>query len=517
MPKEMLMPASETKSETTSDRLFAGALTAVYAAWVIFVALHHEPWRDEADAWLAVRDMGPGQLFHWLGPAGTPGLWYLLIMPLAKLGLPYMAMGMLHVGLAIVVVALIAFCSPFSRPIKVLIAFAYAFSYEYSIVRRSYVLTALLLFLLAMVLAARHRRYVALGILLCLLFNTNAHGFFFAAAIAAVVAVEVIRSPQLSRGAIAGAMIAAFGAALALAQILQPTHAHLPSPGRRWPVLGYILCEAFFPHVQHFSNHQFHFPHGRRLLIYAVFLGLRGAGALVVLAALYLIRRSRETLAVVILGGAAIAYLGVFKWYGGERHAGLLFVLILFGIWIAEQRRRQDPPAAEARHGALLHRLSWAALTASLVVACAEGVLWGYRDVRWDYSGSTQAAMYLRDHKLADTPITCIGAAPVEALLPYLPATRVWYPGREEYGTYVNWGREWEADEHMPQEEALRRIRRQFPSGRYVLIVPAERLRSADAGGYQLLFKNSRYIFDHNEETYFIYLHEDTPALHARK
>src|SRR5207248_1486395 len=108
----------------------------------------------EADVWLAARDMTPVQLFHWLGSAGTPGLWYFLLMPLSKLGLPYVSMTLLHAMIAIVVAALIAFRSPFSRLLKTLILFSYPLAYEYSVVARSYVLTCLWLFLIAMQLRA---------------------------------------------------------------------------------------------------------------------------------------------------------------------------------------------------------------------------------------------------------------------------------------------------------------------------------------------------------------------------
>src|SRR5690242_7219417 len=84
-----------------TDRTFAIAVTVIYSACVLAAGLHHEGWRDEADAWLAARDLPMGQWFSWLGGAGTPGLWYVLILPLARSGLPYLSMTLLHVGLAI--------------------------------------------------------------------------------------------------------------------------------------------------------------------------------------------------------------------------------------------------------------------------------------------------------------------------------------------------------------------------------------------------------------------------------
>ncbi|HXE51483.1 MAG TPA: hypothetical protein VN541_00620, partial [Tepidisphaeraceae bacterium] len=178
-----------------------------YAAVVLLVALRHEPWRDEADVWLAARDMTPAQLFRWLGGAGTPGLWYLMVMPLAKLGLPYVSMTLLHVVLAIAACGLLVFAAPFPRWFKCLVAFSYPFCFQYAVVARTYVLDVLLLWLIAMALTARNRRMWVVGLLLFLLANANTHGLFIAAVIGLVVAIERVRERNVSADAIAGAVI----------------------------------------------------------------------------------------------------------------------------------------------------------------------------------------------------------------------------------------------------------------------------------------------------------------------
>src|SRR3954464_5713785 len=64
--------------------------------FLIFVTLlsiavsHHEPWMDEAQAWLLAKDTGFKELFlKYLRYEGSPGLWHLVLMIPAKLGLPY--------------------------------------------------------------------------------------------------------------------------------------------------------------------------------------------------------------------------------------------------------------------------------------------------------------------------------------------------------------------------------------------------------------------------------------------
>ena len=62
-------------------------LVLVYAGLTLYTLLHHEPWRDEAQAWLLARDLGPVELLHQLPMEGTPGLWHFLLMFLKFLNL----------------------------------------------------------------------------------------------------------------------------------------------------------------------------------------------------------------------------------------------------------------------------------------------------------------------------------------------------------------------------------------------------------------------------------------------
>src|SRR4051794_30392175 len=105
-------------------------LFLTYAAWVLTLALHHELWRDEADVWLAARDQSPLQLLRSLGGAGTPGLWYLLVMPLAKFGLPVVSMQVLHAALASAAVGLLIFFSPFPLWFSALFSCSYLMAFE---------------------------------------------------------------------------------------------------------------------------------------------------------------------------------------------------------------------------------------------------------------------------------------------------------------------------------------------------------------------------------------------------
>ena len=71
-------------------------LFCAFAGYLAFNGLllaRHEPWRDEANVWLMARELSPAGLFAEIRYQGHPCLWYLIVMPFAKLGLPFRSIG----------------------------------------------------------------------------------------------------------------------------------------------------------------------------------------------------------------------------------------------------------------------------------------------------------------------------------------------------------------------------------------------------------------------------------------
>src|SRR5438132_7335874 len=148
---------------------FVAALVAVYALITLFVAVHHEAWRDEADGWLFARDGSLAGLLNYTRHGGTPALWLITLMPLAKAGLPYFSQTLLHIAIAMTSIAIVAWYAPLSRLTKTLLAFSYFLSYEYAIIARSYALSVLLIVIAAALCERRHEHPIAFAIVVALL------------------------------------------------------------------------------------------------------------------------------------------------------------------------------------------------------------------------------------------------------------------------------------------------------------------------------------------------------------
>ena len=99
-----------------------------YILYNLSFLICHENWRDEAQAWLLARDLSIPELIAQMSYEGHPCLWHLLLMPLAKLGLPYVSMNVLSLTVMSVAVALFLWKAPLPLPFKALALFGGAFS-----------------------------------------------------------------------------------------------------------------------------------------------------------------------------------------------------------------------------------------------------------------------------------------------------------------------------------------------------------------------------------------------------
>jgi hypothetical protein len=449
-----------TAAET--PRLFVAAVVAGFAALTAFVAAHHEPWRDEADAWLVVRDIHFSQFFDWTRHAGTPALWYGLLAPLARAGLPYESQKWLHLVVAAAAVTIFAMRAPLSRLTKVLTVFSYYFAYEYSVIVRSYALAILLTFAVAALWRARAERPLMLGAVLALLCNTNAQGCVIAGAFTIALLAERAMTP---------AAIATLGAIAAWWQVRTPA-----DPAREGArhvfnaaAIPWTLGNAFTPALP-------------------ILAGCAIAAVLLVLITVT-VRQSRSAVIVLWTAVAGLLDLYSFVWLGGLRHAGFVLVIVLAALWIAERPDiRFSSAAALLLNGALL------------LSVCVAAGYW-IRDVREPFSGAREMATFIRGE--AAFEIAAHNLTQCEALLPYLPRTRFWYPGLSTYGTYLKWDAAQERALEMPYPVAEERARREFAGRKWLLLFNVA-MPDPEAHGFRLLHVTAE-PFEKTDERYWLY------------
>ncbi len=208
------------------NRRFVGLSFAECLVLFIFTAIaalavcFHEPWADEAQAWLIARDLGIRGILHQMGYEGSPPLWHLLLWVLIRLHLPYAALGAVSLTLMAAGMYIWLRWSPLPAPVRVLLPFTFYYQYQYAVVARSYALSTLLAFAAVALWRAKPVRVIPLGFVVALLAQTNMHGFMIAAGIACAFAWECIRDfrkqrpsrSQIFETSVAGALVLASAA-----------------------------------------------------------------------------------------------------------------------------------------------------------------------------------------------------------------------------------------------------------------------------------------------------------------
>src|SRR5437868_927000 len=164
-----------------------------YASLVCVCIPFHEPWVDEAQAWLLARDLSlPSLLFHFLRQEGHPPLWYLVLWGPAHLHASYGLLNWLIVPIALAGIWVLLRYAPFPFYLRALLPFTFFLAYQYAVVARSYVLFPLLGFLAAHFY--RQCRPMRMAVALGLLANVSLHGTIVALTFAAVYAWRLRRS-----------------------------------------------------------------------------------------------------------------------------------------------------------------------------------------------------------------------------------------------------------------------------------------------------------------------------------
>ena len=196
---EMLRAAAEgvmalcRKVEAIPGKWLEIFVLLVYAAAHLGMAIVHEPFFDEAEAWQIARSVTLKTLLlettHY---EGHPPLWHLILMPFAKAGAPYeLSLTLVSLAFMGAAVILVLWYAPFPRLVRVLLPFTYFYFYQYGVISRVYCVMTLAFVLLAMAYRRRNERpvrYVAVLILLCV---TLAYGIVFAGGLALVWLWEI--------------------------------------------------------------------------------------------------------------------------------------------------------------------------------------------------------------------------------------------------------------------------------------------------------------------------------------
>ena len=391
-----------------SIRGFSIALALMgYLVAVALMVPRHEPWADEAQAWQIARSVGFFDLFrNAIHYEGSPGLWHGLLWVLVRLHVSYAGMHWYSALIAFCGVCLAVRYAPFPLPVRLLLPFTYFMVYQYSIIARSYILVAPLLFGMAMLWPRRLEQPIPLAILISLLANTCAHGIVMALGVCCVLLLEYKNdwreSPRKGHRLIAVLIVAA-GIGFAVWCFLPPRDAD-------WVRASSKLLKQPLPQIASLVPEKFHWvtrlaPAAQILIgmsarvVHVLGFGVSEPAFLILPVWMFTVerwyreRRLRYLIPIAMLTGFCLVTR--FDFY----HAGLVWLLSLFLWWITWPKDTSD-----MRHPIVV---------ACLALFLMTQIVWAGLAVRYDvthaYSPDSAAAPYLQryldDGRLVDLAI----------------------------------------------------------------------------------------------------------------
>ncbi|HEY4959213.1 MAG TPA: hypothetical protein VII29_00020 [Terriglobales bacterium] len=358
-----------------------------YSAVVLFTVRYHEKWADEAQAWLIARDLDLKTIwFHELRYEGHPGLWHTILWIAQHVfHAPYAALGYIGVAFAIAGVAVLVLKAPFPWFIRWPLAFTYVLVYQYAVIARPYTILPLLCFLVA-ILFKDIEHPERMTIVLVLLTMLTLHGAILAACYGLLYLVEAIKSwPQLNvrlrdRYFICAAVLTF--AFLFLVVILKPTPDVGEFATKRALDAAPEAVKATFPTALAKLT----------AVISGAFLDFWLSSTIfLVLAGAWCYTRRRLVLYILPMGLLIALYAKV---HGYPHHHGTVFIAAITAFWIAwpseDETRSFNVRQHRAMHGMI------ALLLCLFAVNIWDAAVVIQREYRYPYSGSKDAAMYLK-------------------------------------------------------------------------------------------------------------------------
>lgn len=351
-----------------------------YAAWVIFVALHHEAWFDEMQAWVLARDNGFGMLVgHYARYEGTPALWHMILWVVVRAGLPFGAIWVVSAGCAVGGAAIVLWRAPFPLALRVGVLAGYFFGYQFSVIARSYCLDLVLVPAAAALFSRRAERPLRYALVVGLLANVNIFSFLAAAVLGVELLVRliVVRRVFWARGLVALAVAGGCGV-FALWTVWQPADNGFLAqtlPQNHVAATLLFMANALFDRGLVWRGLV---PGGAETGL-GILLSVLLVGQIVRLAL-----TGRYRAVSLALLGAPVVFAGLV--YSEPWHAGVFFALVVFVLWINWGNPVADPGDAQAR------RVLVVALSLLFVMQGVQTLHSGIEDIYGSYSSGKPAA-----------------------------------------------------------------------------------------------------------------------------
>ncbi len=405
-------------------------LTFLYAVITILGVLHHEIWADEAQVWQICKYLSIPELFIHLHNEGHPALFYLLVMPFAKLTSNIIFMQLICWLSMCLAVFILLYKSPFSNIIKIAIISSAGFLYFLPVMARNYAIIPVLVFLAAILYSKQKEQPVLYGIIIALIANTHAIMLIFTGIMFIIFIYDNFKEIK-QKQFIFAAMIILLSIFTCIFQL------HDVAGNNFYISFNFTnVVPRIFKTLSIFFANSLLFDFQQGIYKYTIFAkSLITAYALIFIAInIYLYKYSKKLfiislfnflfqiiIYVVLYGGGILYITRIFSYY----------IILIFCIWIAMDSIEQ------IRNNKIVIILVSSLFFLTLINGC----LYYIKDIKYNYSDAKETAKYIQQNILSDNSKIFIDNEPANiSLVYYLDSTHKLYSVlRSQNLKYVKW------------------------------------------------------------------------------
>lgn len=372
-------------------------MVLVFAILAFLVGSVHEPWSDEAQAWLIARDASLHDLLFVL-PHGelNPSLWHLmLIYPATHLdyeALKYIALFFSTLGVGVFVRF-----SPFPWPVKVFLPFSYFVFFQYTVVARSYCLFALVVFAIGALYQRRFERPLSYSVLIALLVYSHSFGALVSLGLIGMFLLDLFTKRHRMGIAAVWRNLACIAIPIAV---------------------GCFVLYQVFPIQQRTLSTRWHFDWSHAQHVLHVSLNETFTDVTVLSLSILLISLlwfwQRKVLLLYLTMIAPFLLVAAIKFYN-HWHLGLLFLVWMLVLWISFESRSPSRAAP-------LLPYTRKAILGCIYVVLGFHIYWAvaasYADYKGSYSCGGDVAQVLKQSNIEERRVYAINFWTIAAL-PY--------------------------------------------------------------------------------------------------
>ena len=393
---------------------------AVLCLFVLFLAImmyFHEPWYDEAQAWLIARDGTWKEiLFEIPHYEGHPPFWFVFLALFAKAGADFtLTIRALTLCINACAVAVLLFRSPFPRVVRFLLPFTYFAFYQHGVICRPYSFLFLGLLLTASLWEKKNEKpfLAVLSLMLCC--ASSAYGILLAGGIAICWLTEEAKGKNVSgflKGIFSGKRFFAFLLLLVfalanIALIVPHDDTFAASYGMTGHSVLFRLCYMFFGSVADATLFSCYEDYNElRYASFGIGKYIAGCviGALLLVLILYIGYKNGTLMLFALPFSFFALFSGIVYFY--LQHIDVLFQFLLFWAWVTYKKSLAKPKEAPKKKWQKAVRPVCAGVSA---LAVAVSLCWTFlacrNEVWFPYGYAEAITEYLDSKGLSDLGI----------------------------------------------------------------------------------------------------------------